>query len=359
MAEDDMTDESQKTEEPTMKRLQEARKQGQVAQSKEINNWIILSVGAFIVLALGPTIMSRMMAIFRTFLEEAHSLSNSPYGLDYVMKSLFIEIAQIWSLPIILLIIAAIVAPLIQVGPLFTAETIKPKGSKISPIAGAKRLFSMRSIVEFLKSIFKMLIIGGVGVILMIPFYGTIEHFVGLPIPLAMDELHGLVFRLVIGIISVLTVIAIIDYIYQRMEHMKKMRMSKQEIKEEFKQTEGDPQIKAKLAELRQTKARQRMMANVPTADVVITNPTHYAVALKYDPDQMDAPVMVAKGIDTVALRIRDLAKENNITIVENPALARGLFENMDMDEMIPTDFFKAVAEVISYVFKLKGKKMR
>lgn len=358
MADDGLTDDSQKTEEPTAKRLQEARKQGQVAQSREINNWIMLSVGAFIILAMGPSIMSRMMEIFRTFLEQAHSLSNSPYGLDYVFKSLFVEIAQLFALPVILLVVAAIAAPLIQVGPLFTAETLKPKLSKISPLSGAKRLFSARSIVEFLKSIFKMVIIGGVGVILMIPFYGSIEHFVGLPIPLALDELHGLIFRLVIGIISVLTVIAIVDYIYQRMEHMKKLRMSKQEIKDEFKQTEGDPMVKAKLAELRQTKARQRMMANVPTADVVITNPTHYAVALKYDPDQMDAPVMVAKGIDTVALRIRELAKENNISIVENPALARGLFENMEMDEMIPTDFFKAVAEVISYVFKLKGKKM-
>ena len=134
--------------------------------------------------------------------------------------------------------------------------------------------------------------------------------------------------------------------------------MSRQEIKDEFKQTEGDPQVKAKLAELRQTKARQRMMTNVPTADVVITNPTHYAVALKYDPDQMDAPVLVAKGIDDVALRIRDLAKENDVIIVENPPLARGLFDNMELDDMIPNDFFKAVAEVISYVFKLKGKKM-
>tara|TARA_B100000686_G_scaffold348675_1_gene440295 strand:+ start:668 stop:1744 length:1077 start_codon:yes stop_codon:yes gene_type:complete len=355
---DENTDDSQKTEEPTMKRLEEARKQGQVVQSKEVSNWIVLAAGAFIVLVLGPGMMRRFQDLFMAFVEQPHALSLSPYGLDYVFVSLFVEVGKILALPVIILLLAAIAAPLIQIGPLLTAETIKPKLSKVSPLSGAKRLFSLRSIIEFLKSILKMVIIGGVVTVLMMPFYGSIEHFVGLPIPLALDELHLLILRIVIGVMSVLTVIAVIDYIYQRMEHNKKLRMSRQEIKDEFKQTEGDPQVKAKLAELRQTKARQRMMTNVPTADVVITNPTHYAVALKYDPDQMDAPVLVAKGIDDVALRIRDLAKENDVIIVENPPLARGLFDNMELDDMIPNDFFKAVAEVISYVFKLKGKKM-
>ena len=212
--------------------------------------------------------------------------------------------------------------------------------------------------MEFLKSLLKMAVISAVMLILMMPFYGGIEHLVGLPIPLALYELHSLIARLLVGVISVLTVIAIMDYIYQRMEHQKKLRMSKQEIKDEFKQTEGDPMVKAKLAELRQIRARTRMMAAVPEADVVITNPTHYAIALKYDPAQMDAPVLVAKGVDDVALRIKDLAKEHNVTIVENPPLARGLFDAMEIDDMIPGEFFKAVAEVISYVFRLKGKKM-
>ena len=203
-----------------------------------------------------------------------------------------------------------------------------------------------------------MAVISAVMLIIMMPFYGGIEHLVGLPIPLALYELHSLIARLLVGVISVLTVIAIMDYIYQRMEHQKKLRMSKQEIKDEFKQTEGDPMVKAKLAELRQIRARTRMMAAVPEADVVITNPTHYAIALKYDPAQMDAPVLVAKGVDDVALRIKDLAKEHNVTIVENPPLARGLFDAMEIDDMIPGEFFKAVAEVISYVFRLKGKKM-
>lgn len=355
---DDLTDDSQKTEEPTQKRLDESRKKGQVAQSREINNWVMISAGAFVLLSMGPGMMHDFKTLFRLYIEQPHLISQSPNGLDYEMTSLFLEVVKILFLPLLIFIIAAIAAPLLQVGPLFTAETIKPKLSKISVISGAKRLFSMRSIVEFLKSLLKMAVISAVMLILMMPFYGGIEHLVGLPIPLALYELHSLIARLLVGVISVLTVIAIMDYIYQRMEHQKKLRMSKQEIKDEFKQTEGDPMVKAKLAELRQIRARTRMMAAVPEADVVITNPTHYAIALKYDPAQMDAPVLVAKGVDDVALRIKDLAKEHNVTIVENPPLARGLFDAMEIDDMIPGEFFKAVAEVISYVFRLKGKKM-
>jgi len=358
MADDDLTDDAQKTEDPTQKRLADSRKKGQVAQSREINNWVMISAGAFVVLALGPSMMTRFKNMFRTLVEQAHSLPNSPYGLDYVIVSLAKETAMILLLPFLIFIVAAMAAPLLQIGLLFSTETIQPKLSKISPVSGAKRLFSLRSIVEFLKGLFKISLVGGVIFVLMAPYFASIEHFVGLPIPLALSELHSLIFRLLIGVISVLTVIAVIDYIYQRMEHNKKLRMSKQEIKDEFKQTEGDPQIKAKLAELRQIKARTRMMASVPEADVVITNPTHYAIALKYDPEQMDAPVMIAKGMDDVALRIKDLAKEHNITIVENPPLARGLYDGLEINDMIPGEFFKAVAEVISYVFKLKGKKM-
>lgn len=355
---DENTDDSQKTEEPTAKRLQESRKQGQVPLSREVNHWVMLIAGGFVILVMGPRMLTSFGTLLRGFIERPHELSQNPLGIDYVFISLIIRTAEILFMPMLVMMIAAVLAPLLQIGFLFSAETIKPKLSKISPIAGAKRIFSMRSIVEFLKTLFKMLIIGTVTLLLMMPFFGSIDHFVGLPIFLALDELHALIFRMVVGVISVLTVIAVIDFIYQRIEHMKKMRMSKQEIKDEFKQTEGDPQIKARLSELRQTRARQRMMAAVPEADVVITNPTHYAIALKYDPKQMDAPIMVAKGIDDTALRIREVAKEHDIVIVENPVLARGLFENMEIDDIIPGDFFKAVAEVISYVFKLKGRKM-
>lgn len=355
---DDLTDQSQKTEDPTAKRLMDARKKGDVAQSREINHWIMIATGTYIVLVMGPDMMSEIKDILRPFLGQAAALADSPYGLDYLIVSLVIEIAKLLFLPLLLLVIAALTGPLLQVGPLFTTETMKPKLSKISLLSGVKRLFSMKSIVEFLKGVGKMIIIAGVIVLLMLPFYTSIEHFVGLPILTSLEEMHTLVFRVMIGVLSILTIIAVLDYTFQKMEHIKKLRMSKQEIKDEFKQTEGDPHVKARLAELRQTRARQRMMAAVPEADVVITNPTHYAIALKYDPQQMDAPIMIAKGVDKVAERIKDVAKEHDITIVENPPLARGLYEGMELNQIIPADFYKAVAEVISYVFKVKKRKM-
>jgi flagellar biosynthetic protein FlhB len=179
---------------------------------------------------------------------------------------------------------------------------------------------------------------------------------VGLPIPLALDETKILVTKLLIGMLVVLFIVSVIDLMYQRHEHMSKMRMTKQELKDEYRQSEGDPQVKAKLRQLRQQKAAQRMMAAVPGADVVITNPTHYSVALKYDPDQNEAPIVVAKGVNEAALRIRELARENDVVILPNPPLARVLFDTVEVDEAVPAEHYKAVAEVISYVFRLKGK---
>jgi flagellar biosynthetic protein FlhB len=182
------------------------------------------------------------------------------------------------------------------------------------------------------------------------------DHLIGLELVAVMSEIGDMTSRLLIGILVVLFVIAVIDLVYQRMEHYKKMRMTKQELKDEYKQSEGDPHVKAKLRQLRQEKARARMMQAVPTADVVITNPTHFSIALKYNPDEMDAPVLVAKGVDELAFRIREVAKEHKVAIVENPPLARVLFDKVDVDQAIPPEHYKAVAEVISYVFRLKGK---
>jgi flagellar biosynthetic protein FlhB len=221
---------------------------------------------------------------------------------------------------------------------------------------GVQRLFSMKSIMEFVKGILKLAIITTVGIIILSPFFGTIDHLVGLPIGAAIDEMKILVTRLLVGILVVLFVIAGIDLMYQRYEHNKKMRMTKQELKDEYRQSEGDPHVKAKLRQLRQERARTRMMQAVPGADVVITNPTHYSIALKYDPEQNDAPIVVAKGVDDLALRIREVAKENDIMIMPNPPLARVLYDTVEVDEMVPPDHYKAVAEIISYVFKLKGK---
>ena len=357
MAEDDSTDDGQKTEEPTPKRLQDARKRGQVIQSREVNNWIMIFAGTLVLMMALPYALLQMKASLTGFIEHPQSFPTDPRGLGDVMLGLFSDVGIALFLPILILFIASIAGPFIQIGPLFTTETIQPSLEKISLMAGAKRLFSFRAIIEFLKGLLKLAIVSAVGVMLLLPFFDSIEHFVGLDLAQALDELQYLILRLLTGVLGVLAVVATLDYLYQRHEFMKKMRMSKQEIREEYKQTEGDPHVKARLRELRATKARQRMIQSVPEADVVITNPTHYAVALKYETKDMDAPVMLAKGVDQVAQKIKEVAKEHKIPIVENAPLARALYASMEIDEMIPREHYKAVAEVISYVFKIKNRK--
>jgi flagellar biosynthetic protein FlhB len=349
-------DDSQKTEEPTAKKLEDSRKKGEVPLSKEMNNWVMLLVGTIVLLSFGGTMMASMADSFKTLLMNSFQLHGASGGIGKVLYELFMDVASAMFVPIIIFIIAAIGAGIVQVGPMIAPESIKPKLSKISPIAGFKRLFSMRSIFEFVKGILKISIVATISVILLYPFFQSIDHFVGLPLPQILDEFWALLFRMMAGVLVVLFVLAVLDVLYQRMEHMKKMRMSRKEVKDEHRQTEGDPHIKAKLRQLRMQKAQQRMIQSVPDATVVITNPTHYAIALKYDGDTMDAPLCVAKGVDKVAARIREVAKENDVELVENKPLARALYDTVEIDETIPMEHYQAVAEIISYVYRLKGK---
>ncbi len=356
MSDSESADDSQKTEDPTPKRLEDARKKGQVALSREINNWIMLLAATIVIGAAAPSVFSRLKTHLRAYLEHAHDMPGAPGGFGIVLGESFWIVLGILAVPLLALMFAAFIGPFIQIGPLFAPEIVKPDMGKISPVKGFKRLFSLRSLMEFVKGILKLAVVAAVGFVLLQPFYGQIEHMIGLPLPLLLVELKTLVIRLMIGVLVALAVIAIIDLLFQRTEHMKKMRMTKQELKDEYKQTEGDPHVRARLRALRAERARQRMMQAVPAADVVITNPTHFSVALKYDPEKMEAPMCVAKGMDDLALRIRQVAKEHNVTIYENPPLARVLFDTVEIDEMVPPQHYKAVAEVISYVFKLKGK---
>ncbi|MFN3827083.1 MAG: flagellar biosynthesis protein FlhB [Micavibrio sp.] len=352
----DEDDDSQKTEDPTPKRLEEARKKGQVALSREMNTWLMLLMGTVLIGTMSASFMSDLSSYMRGFIEHAHDLPEVPGGFRDTLGASFWKVLQLLALPFLALMFMAFVGPFAQVGPLFTTEVLKPDISKISPIKGFKRLFSLRSMVEFVKGILKLGIVGFVGYLILSPFFGRLEHLVGLPIPIMMDEMLALTLRLMAGVLIVLLVVAVLDILYQRSEFMKKMRMSKQELKDEYKQSEGDPQVKGKLRQLRAEKARQRMMANVPNATVVITNPTHYAVALRYNPDEMEAPVCVAKGQDNIALKIREIAKENKVTIYENPPLARTLYSVIEIDDIVPPEHYKAVAEVISFVFRQQGK---
>lgn len=356
MAGDDTTDDSQKTEDPTPKKIEEARKRGQIALSREVNNWVMLCVGTLIVLALSGPMMIDLTKMMRFYIEHAHDIPSMPGGLAIILGEGFKRVMVIMALPLLFLVVAAFLAPFLQVGPLFAPGVIKPDFSKVSITKGFGRLFSLRSVVEFLKGIMKISIVGIVGTLIVYPYLDKFEHMIDMPVIMAMGELRFLTVKMLIGMLVVLMVIAAIDLVYQRHEYYKKMRMSRQEVKDEYKQSEGDPQVKARLRQIRSERARARMMQAVPEADVVITNPTHYSIALKYNPDEMPAPIVVAKGIDEVAMRIREVAKENDIILFENKPLARALYDVAEIDEMIPTEHFKAVAEIISYVFKVKGK---
>ncbi|HEY8189552.1 MAG TPA: flagellar biosynthesis protein FlhB [Micavibrio sp.] len=356
MSDGDKPDDSSKTEDPTPKRLEESRRKGQVALSRELNSWLMLLTATILIMTLAHPVMSHTSQFLRTYLEQAHAMPGVPGGFSAVLGGAFWEMLKILALPLMLLMLAAFLGPFLQVGPIFAPEVIKPELSKLSISKGFGRLFSLRAIMEFVKGILKIAIVSAVSVMLLYPFFGGIEHMVGLPLLSMLGEMKVLVLRMMAGTLIAFLIIAAIDVVYQRIEYMKKMRMTKQELKEEYRQTEGDPLVKAKLRQLRSEKARQRMMQNVPKADVVITNPTHFAVALQYNPDTMDAPICLAKGMDQVALRIREIARENDVTIYESPPLARILYSSVEVDETIPAEHYKAVAQVISFVFKLKGR---
>jgi flagellar biosynthesis protein FlhB len=355
---DNETDDSQKTEEPTARRLEEARKRGQVIYSREVSTWAILFAATLLVVMAGPGIMADLRDTLSRFLANAGSIETEGTSLHKLLSDLFWHVMAAIALPLLVLAAAGVLSGFIQTGPIFTFDPVKPDLSKISIFQGFKRLFSLRSIMEFVKGIAKLVIVSAAAVFVLLPYFDGVEHFVGQDIHAAMLDLRTLFLKMMVAVLCVLFLVAVFDYLYQRHDFMSKMRMSKQEIREEFKQTEGDPHVKARLKELREKKARQRMMQAVPEADVVITNPTHFAVALKYDSKAMDAPKMVAKGADLVAQKIREVAEESKVPIVENAPLARALYDSMEIEQTIPHEHYKAVAEVISYVFRLKGKKL-
>lgn len=357
MADDgEQPEDSSKTEDPTPKKLEESRKRGQVPQSREINTWITL-LGATLVIGIAtPSLFSNFTIFLRSYFEQAHQMPGMQGGISLVLSETFWHSLGFIAIPLLVLMFSAFIGPFMQFGFLIAPEVLKFDLGKVSPIKGWQRLFSMRSVVEFIKGVLKITVIGVVSFVMVYPYMPGVEHTIGQPFGDLLHEMKDLTIRLLSGILVILLIVAIADLLYQRWEFMKKMRMTKQELKDEYKQTEGDPYIKGRLKQLRVERARKRMMQQVPKADVVITNPTHFAVALQYNPEEMDAPMVIAKGADNVALKIREVAKEHGVELYENKPLARTLFDTVDVDQPIPPDLYKAVAEIISFVFKKKGK---
>ncbi len=354
---EDTQDDSQKTEEPTQRRLEQAREKGQVAKSQEVTHWFMILAAAMLIGVFGKTFAGGITDSLYKFIARPHSIRVDGSGaLRELMFETFGQLGLAFLMPVSVILLAAFIAGIIQNGFVFSTETLTPKLSKLSLAKGLKRLFSTRSVVEFVKGILKITIVASVIVLLLWPEREIVFIVTSMDPIQFMGALQTLAVRVLVGVLAIMTVIAGIDFMYQKQQHMKELRMSKQDLKDEFKQSEGDPMIKARLRQIRTERARRRMMSAVPDADVVVTNPTHYAVALKYDHEAMDAPVLVAKGADQIALRIREVAKEHDIPVVENPPIARALYDNVELDQAIPAEHYKAVAEIIGYVMRLKGK---
>ncbi len=349
-------DDSQKTEEPTPKKLAKARDKGQIASSQEVKSWAVLLAGAMAIVFMSSFMANQVRIFGFAFIEKSYMLPVEGSAMQDLLTATAMKTAIALSPLMILLLIFALAGNILQSGLLFAPEKIKPDFSKISPMKGVTRMFSMKSLVEFGKGILKLIVVAVVSVSLTIPLLGDIELLPGASMADILDRVYQVAIVISVATVGVMTVIAALDFSYQKFQFTKEMRMTKQEVKDEHKQSEGDPQVKGRIRALRQQRARERMMANVPNADVVITNPTHYAIALEYKPEEMTAPKLVAKGVDAVAFRIREVAEEHEVPIVENPPLARAIYASVDLDEQIPPEHFVAVAEVIGYVMRLKGK---
>ncbi len=346
-----------KTEDPTQRRLEDARKKGQVAFSREVTSFLMVLGFTLTAMMVFPWIFRNARDKLAQYISNAHEYEVTPNGFQSLGGVLIGDYILLLAVPFIFLIVAAISGSLMQNGINISAEPIQPKLSKISVIKGFGRLFSRKSFMEFLKGIIKITI---VGVVAYTSVSDEVQHLHKTPsmdMPELLEYIRKLAMSILIGTCVALFFIAVFDFMYQKWEFLKQMRMSKQEVKDEYKQQEGDPHIKGKLKQLRMERSRRRMMAAVPTADVVVTNPIHYAVALKYEKDSTAAPVVVAKGTDVVAERIKQLANDNKVPIVRNPTLARSLHADCDLDDEVPFQHYQAVAEIISYVYKLKGKR--
>ena len=355
-------DNTDKTEEPTAKKLSDARKEGQVAKSKEISNCLGLFVFFLVLRFMAGSIANKIINLFNTMYADIPLVTVYPAGNmpDKHVAMLFrTGIVTILTIVLPMMLVGysvAFIADLAQVKWKPTTKPLKPKLSKINPAKGFKRLFSLNSFVELIKSLLKLAIVVPIVYSYVKDKVGIIYQLYDMPLLQAISLIGTTVISLGIRIAAVYIAIAAADYGYQKWKFHKDMKMSKQEVKDEYKNAEGDPQIKGKIRRKMLEVSRRRMMQAIPEADVVITNPTHYAVAIKYEPSLRDAPYVVAKGEAYLAQKIKEIAKENGVEIVENKPVARALYHNVEIGESVPPELYQAVAEILAFVYHLQGK---
>ncbi len=349
----DENDASDKTEDPTQKRLDDAHDRGDVAKSQEINTWFVIAGGTLVLSTFSGSLGGGIMMPLRNLVANSWMVHADGPGLMALAQSLAYAVIGALGVPLLMLALAAIAGNMLQHRLVWSGESLKPKFSKISPGAGAKRIFGKQAAANFGKGIFKLVALGVVMMAVLWPERHRLEAMVRFDPAEVLGATTSLTLQLMGAVVAMLAVVAIADYLFQYRQWYERQKMSLQEMKEEFKQSEGDPHIKGRIRQLRHARMKKRMMTAVPKASVIITNPTHYAVALSYERG-MPAPICVAKGVDTIALKIREIAKAHDVPIVENVPLARALHATVEIDDEIPVEHYHAVAEVIGYVMGLK-----
>lgn len=353
----DAPESDQKTEHPTAKRIIEAREKGQLPISREVATWTLFLAILIILMWLGPLMANQILASMRIFIEAPHQISLEGNGLQVAAGQVMTKIAIATLLSFALLGFAVVFGVMAQTGFYFNTSKLILNFQALMPVHGFKQLFSMMALVELGKSFVKMVVIGAIVLSIFEELLDTLPLYTGAHLINVMVYMHKEVVHITTVILIIVFAIAVLDLLYQRYTYFKNLRMTKVEVKDERKQLDGDPVVKGRLRQMRLEKARRRMIAMVPKADVVVTNPTHYAVALQYDSTKMAAPVVLAKGVNLIADRIREVATEHEVPLVSNPPLARALYDTVEIDHPISASHYRAVAEVISYVYKLRQKK--
>ena len=349
----------ERTEQPTAKRIKEARERGQVARSTELSSVAIMLVSAASLMALGPMLSSSSKEMFTWLFTQSTVFDLNAATVPGFLLQVSWMFVKLAGPMIVVLTVIAFAISYIQVGSVFSMQALEPKFEKLNVISGLKNLVSLKSMVTAVRDMIKLTII------VVISYYAVqkevplILSFSNMSVTQIASSMGAIVIKISFKILIALAAIALLDFVYQKWDYTKGLRMSIQDIKEELKQTEGNPQIKGRIRAIQREQSRKRMMQNVPKADVVITNPTHIAVALKYDTDTMDAPTVLAKGERLIAEAIKKLAYESGVPVVENKPLARALFKTVEIGMQIPGDLYKAVAEVLAYVYNLNGKSKR
>src|ERR1700734_834524 len=353
------SDDSQQTEQPPKKRWEQAREAGDVVKSTEVSAFVVLAGATLAIAMFGRSLAVGIAGILTQFIQAPEQMAVDGAGLTSLMRGVLLHLAIVLAPFMGVMLTAAVAGHVLQNKPPLNLEKLIPSFSKLSFLSGFSRLFGLEGWITLVKGLIKLAIVGMAIWTQLWPERGILEGILTQPPQAVMADMSHLLFKVLIAALSALLVIAALDYFIQYTRFMKRNMMSRHEIKEEFRQNEGDPIIKAKVRQIRQERARKRMMAAVPEATVVITNPTHFAVALKYESGKTAAPVCVAKGVDALALRIRAVADEHEVPVIENPPLARALYATVELDEAIPAEHYKAVAQVIGYLMRLNGSLSR